>query len=57
MATSKAVHDQRRLLREILKLRKEMNSTSSQDQFAKWAKLGRQHDKALTEYEKICEEF
>jgi tail-anchored protein insertion receptor len=55
--TSKAVHDQRRLLREVLKLRTEMNNTSSQDQFAKWAKLRRQHDKALAEYEKICGNF
>src|SRR5438046_1348485 len=53
-ATSKAVREQRRLQREVLKLRTEMNSTSSQDQFARWAKLRRQHDKTLGEYEKIC---
>ena len=31
-----------------------MNSTSSQDEFAKWAKLRRQHDKVQAELEKIC---
>lgn len=31
-----------------------MNSTSSQDEFAKWAKLRRQHDKLTTELEKSC---
>ena len=30
-----------------------MNATSSQDQFAKWAKLRRQHDKTLAEYDQI----
>jgi hypothetical protein len=28
-----------------------MNSVSSQDQFAKWAKLRRRHDKTMEEYE------
>jgi hypothetical protein len=28
-----------------------MNNTSSQDEFAKWAKLRRKHDKAMDEYE------
>jgi len=55
--TSGIVRDQRQLQREVLKLRMEMNSTSSQDQFARWAKLRRQHDKAFAEYEKICMEF
>ncbi|KAI9785701.1 MAG: GET complex subunit get1 [Geoglossum umbratile] len=50
---SGAVREQRRLQREVLMLRTEMNSTSSQDQFARWAKLRRQHDKAFTQYEKI----
>lgn len=34
-----------------MKLKREMNSTSSQDEFAKWAKLRRRHDKALEEFE------
>ncbi|KAL8932017.1 MAG: hypothetical protein Q9216_006994 [Gyalolechia sp. 2 TL-2023] len=28
-----------------------MNATSSQDEFAKWAKLRRQHDKAMGQYD------
>ena len=32
-----------------MRLKREMNATSSQDQFAKWAKLRRQHDKALAQ--------
>lgn len=35
-----------------MKIRKELNSTSSQDEFAKWAKLRRQHDKLLEQLEK-----
>jgi ferric-dicitrate binding protein FerR (iron transport regulator) len=37
--------------REVVRLKREMNATSSQDEFAKWAKLRRQHDKALAQYE------
>lgn len=35
-----------------MKARKELNATSSQDEFAKWAKLRRQHDKLLEQLEK-----
>lgn len=35
-----------------MRVRKEMNSTSSQDEFAKWAKLRRQHDKLLEQLDK-----
>ena len=49
--TSKGVQDQTRLRREVVRLKREMNSTSSQDEFAKWAKLRRQHDKVLAEYD------
>ncbi|KAL8797402.1 MAG: hypothetical protein Q9195_000557 [Heterodermia aff. obscurata] len=38
---------------EVVRLKREMNATSSQDQFAKWAKLRRQHDKVLAEYEEL----
>ena len=31
-----------------------MNATSSQDEFAKWAKLRRQYDKAAADYEAKC---
>lgn len=37
--------------REVLRLQRELNATSAQDEFAKWAKLRRQHDKAKEKYE------
>lgn len=43
---------QRKLQQEFLKVRRDLNATSSQDEFAKWAKLRRQHDKLLSELEK-----
>ncbi|KAL9080674.1 MAG: hypothetical protein Q9159_007552 [Coniocarpon cinnabarinum] len=37
---------------ELLRLKKEIASVSAQDDFARWAKLRRQHDKANDEYNK-----
>ena len=51
---SKAMRSQIELKREVVRLKREMNSTSSQDEFAKWAKLRRQHDKALAQYDETC---
>ncbi|KND92648.1 Protein GET1 [Tolypocladium ophioglossoides CBS 100239] len=47
ISTSKAAGEQRKIQAEYLKVRRELNATSSQDEFAKWAKLRRQHDKLL----------
>ncbi|KAG6135360.1 hypothetical protein E4U28_005458 [Claviceps purpurea] len=47
ISTSKAAAEQRRLQADYLKIRRELNATSSQDEFARWAKLRRQHDKLL----------
>lgn len=44
--------EQRKLQQDYLKVRRELNATSSQDEFAKWAKLRRQHDKLLEQLEK-----
>ncbi|ROT43236.1 CHD5 domain-containing protein [Sodiomyces alkalinus F11] len=49
--TSKNASEHRKLQAEFLKVRKELNATSSQDQFAKWAKLRRSHDKLLEQLE------
>ncbi|EAS33169.3 protein GET1 [Coccidioides immitis RS] len=49
--TSQTANEQRRLKREVMQLKREMNATSSQDEFAKWAKLRRRHDKTMEEYE------
>ncbi|GLI78624.1 GET complex subunit get1 [Penicillium ochrochloron] len=50
-STSRNAREQQRMKREVVQLKREMNSTSSQDEFAKWAKLRRRHDKSLEEYE------
>ena len=42
-----------RMKREVLRLKRELNGVSAQDNFAKWAKLQRQYDKAAAEFEKI----
>ncbi|AEO71659.1 5f302415-052b-4875-a786-7d91cb8f848b [Thermothielavioides terrestris] len=44
--------DQRKKQKEYLAVRHDLNATSSQDEFAKWARLRRQHDKLLDELEK-----
>ncbi|KAK5989311.1 Protein GET1 [Cladobotryum mycophilum] len=49
--TAKAASEQRKLQAEYLKARRDMNATSSQDEFAKWAKLRRKHDKLLEQLE------
>ncbi|KAK0674459.1 CHD5-like protein-domain-containing protein [Cercophora samala] len=43
---------QRKKQKEYLAVRHDLKATSSQDEFAKWAKLRRQHDKLLEELEK-----
>ncbi|ODM22327.1 Protein get1 [Aspergillus cristatus] len=50
-STSRQAREAARLKREALELKRDMNNTSSQDEFAKWAKLRRRHDKAMEEYE------
>jgi ferric-dicitrate binding protein FerR (iron transport regulator) len=50
-STSRNTREQQRLKGEVVQLKREMNNTSSQDEFAKWAKLRRRHDKALEEFE------
>ncbi|RAL05728.1 guided entry of tail-anchored proteins factor 1 [Aspergillus ibericus CBS 121593] len=51
--TAKKAREQNRLKREVVQLKRDMNNTSSQDEFAKWAKLRRRHDKTMEEYESI----
>ncbi|EXJ90548.1 hypothetical protein A1O1_03651 [Capronia coronata CBS 617.96] len=50
--SSRAIQEQIRLRREVVRLKREMNAVSAQDEFSKWAKLRRQHDKALELYDK-----
>ncbi|VDB96410.1 Bgt-2440 [Blumeria graminis f. sp. tritici] len=49
-SNSVAEHDELKL--QFLQLRRQLNATSSQDEFAKWAKLRRQHDKLSEKLEK-----
>ncbi|KAI2642084.1 CHD5 domain-containing protein [Xylaria nigripes] len=51
--TSKQMATKNELQKEYLAIRRDLNATSSQDQFAKWAKLRRQHDKQLEQLEKM----
>lgn len=38
--------------RNVLRLKKELAGISAQDDFARWAKIRREHDKVVSEYEK-----
>jgi hypothetical protein len=40
--------------KQVVDLKRQINATSSQDQFAKWAKLTRQHDAQLAKYEQLA---
>ncbi|OQE36188.1 hypothetical protein PENCOP_c012G05126 [Penicillium coprophilum] len=51
--TSRTARKQQQLKRQVLEQKHEMNSTSSQDEFAKWAKARRRHDKTMEEYEAL----
>jgi len=51
-SSNKAMQEQIRLRREVVRLKREMNAVSAQDEFTKWAKLRRQHDKALEEHDR-----
>ncbi|EGE03131.1 CHD5 domain-containing protein [Trichophyton equinum CBS 127.97] len=48
---SQTAREQRQAKLEVIQLKREMGATSSQDEFAKWAKLRRRHDKAMEEYD------
>ena len=41
-----------KLRADVVRLEREMRAVSAQDEFAKWAKIRRQHDKAKEKYEK-----
>ena len=49
------LHEQVRLRRDVVSLKREMAAISAQDEFSKWAKLRRQHDKALEAHDKKAE--
>ncbi|GBC02061.1 hypothetical protein RclHR1_04430011 [Rhizophagus clarus] len=47
------IQKQRKIKRDILSIKHDLSRTSSQDQFAKWAKLRRKLDSKMSELEKI----
>ncbi|KAF7731248.1 GET complex subunit get1 [Apophysomyces ossiformis] len=47
------VAKQQKLKHDLLKLKSELSQTSSQDQFAKWAKMRRRLDKGMAELEEL----
>ena len=49
--TSSEVQRTRTLKLDVLRLKRDLAATSAQDDFAKWAKLRRQHDKAMAEHD------
>lgn len=55
--TSQNIQEQGRLRRDVVRLKREMAAISAQDDFARWAKIRRQHDKALAEYDKTGQKF
>ena len=54
LSSSHDIGDQVRLRRDVVRLKREMAGISAQDEFSRWAKLRRQHDKAEEEYNKKC---
>ena len=51
IATADSYTKVKTLRKEMIRLKTELNATSAQDQFAKWAKLQRQYDKVATEHD------
>ena len=51
IASARLPREQLALRTEVLKIKREMHATSSQDEFAKWARIRRQHDKKQAEYD------
>ncbi|KAG0136740.1 CHD5-like protein-domain-containing protein [Tuber indicum] len=51
--TSQDVRNQKALQKEVVKLRTELRGTSSQDEFAKWAKIRRTLDRKIADLEKL----
>ncbi|KAK3626553.1 GET complex subunit get1 [Elasticomyces elasticus] len=49
---SKDTDESSRLRKEVARLHREMKSISAQDDFAKWARVRREHDKAKDKYDK-----
>jgi len=51
IGSSRDIQEQIRLRQEVVRLKREMNAISAQDEFSRWAKVRRQHDKALADHD------
>ncbi|KAK5213636.1 GET complex subunit get1 [Exophiala xenobiotica] len=51
LGSSRDIQEQIRLRQEVVRLKREMNAISAQDEFSRWAKVRRQHDKALADHD------
>ncbi|PVH99477.1 CHD5-domain-containing protein [Periconia macrospinosa] len=51
--TSSSAQKAQTLKKEVIRLKRELATTSAQDNFSKWAKLDRQYNKATAEYNKL----
>ncbi|KIW55699.1 hypothetical protein PV05_04429 [Exophiala xenobiotica] len=49
--SSRDIQEQIRLRKEVVRLKREMNAISAQDEFSRWAKVRRQHDKAMADHD------
>ncbi|KAF2013867.1 CHD5-domain-containing protein [Aaosphaeria arxii CBS 175.79] len=50
--TSSSARKAQSLKKEVVRLKRELGAVSAQDDFARWAKLQRQHDKAMADFQK-----
>ncbi|KAK5274365.1 GET complex subunit get1 [Exophiala xenobiotica] len=51
LGSSRDIQEQIRLRQKVVRLKREMNAISAQDEFSRWAKVRRQHDKALADHD------
>ncbi|PSN68655.1 CHD5-domain-containing protein [Corynespora cassiicola Philippines] len=51
--TSNSAQKAQALKKEVVRLKRELGAVSAQDDFARWAKLQRQHDKAFGDFQKL----
>ncbi|KAF1922073.1 protein get1 [Ampelomyces quisqualis] len=51
--TSGSAQKAQKLKKDIVQLKRELANTSPQDNFSRWAKLDRQHNKAMADFQKI----
>ncbi|KAL2315652.1 Protein get1 [Schizosaccharomyces pombe] len=52
VSNNKDLKKNKEILEQLLTVKKELNATSSQDQFAKWARLNRKYEQLSQEWEK-----